>query len=250
MISLPAKPLVLAALESEVAPLLGRGVVESLTRHGTGTIAELLLPGGGLRVGWSGVGEENAARCARWAAERFKIDWVLLTGYAGAAREGQGPGTIVLASEVRREGASSLVPRSEALARIRSALAQVSPQEGPLHTVSRVIEEPHEKRSLGERGAFAVEMETHAAAGEFEKAGIPWAALRAVLDSVSHSLKGIEKISTPDGKGNLRALPRAILSEPLLLARLIRLALAKRAADRSLALAFSLLFENGHPEKG
>ncbi len=235
-------PLVLAAMPVEVRALLKNAVVESSSLQGTAAVHEIRLGTRRLRVGWTGIGPSRAEGAARWIAATFPTRWVLLTGYAGGTLGGHGTGLLLAAGEVRRSGAPSLLPDAALHQRMleileKSLEGDLRVHAGPFETVSQVAAGPEDKAALSAAGVCAVDMETHAAASGFAAAGIPWAALRVLLDPVRHSLAGVERLAGDDGKARPWRIAGALVREPLLLVRLARLALAKGAADRRLAFA-------------
>lgn len=109
---------------------------------------------------------------------------VVSAGFAGGARPGFQVGDLVAASEVidassgrrHRADLSLFKPRGKA-------------ESGPFLTVDRPVVEPRDKTELGSRyGAVAVEMETASVAEAAERAGVPWAGLRVILDPMESRL--------------------------------------------------------------
>lgn len=233
----PPRLLVLSALEGEVRPLIARGRIITHCHKAPASLYELYLNGRFIRVGWTGMGPENAARFAAYVAKQFPTSLAILTGYAGSTSTERAPGTLILADEIRAEGAEPLAPdaptRRRAAAQVPLALA------GALRTLREIVTDGTEKAKFTD--SLAIDMETHAAAGALAGANVPWISLRAVLDTPAHSLKGIDRFTTEVGGVRTGALIGAILRDPPLMGRLIRLGNAQGAARRALIPALEQL---------
>lgn len=233
----PPRLLVLSALEGEVRPLLNQGQILTHCHHAPASLYELYLNGRFIRMGWTGMGPENAARFARYVAGEFPTSLAILTGYAGSTSMERMPGTLILSSEVLRQNAKPLAP--DPAARKRAAAQVPLALGGALRTLTEIVTDGGQKTKFTD--ALAVEMETHAAAGALNEAGVPWISLRAVLDTPGHSLKGIGNFTNDDGSIRTGALIGSILRDPLLMGRLIKLGGAQGAARKSLLPALEQL---------
>ena len=238
MATTPPRLLILAALRGEVEPLYKEGRILTDCHRAPSRLYELYLGEKFLRVGWTAMGPENAARFAAHIAEEFPTSLAILTGYAGSTSLEHGPGTLIAASEVRCEGKAPLTPNEEAAARAAKVTGAI---RGPLLTLERIITKGEEKAALAETGALAIDMETHAAAGAFEAAGVPWISLRVVLDTPAHSLEGVGDFTEEDGGVKGGALAASLLRRPALIGRLMKLGSAQSAARRALIPALEQL---------
>ena len=181
---------------------------------------------------------------------------ILAMGYAGAASPGLRTGDLVLGAETclvddsgvseSESGTTTLDPAL--LARAESALSRsgVLYQIGKIGTVSRVVTEPEVKRQLGESlGVKALDMETHHMAETVSRYGLPFLAVRAILDPVEMRLpEGLDTLYE-DGRFSLKRVLTFAGRHPGELWRLPGIGFKARAADRALnGFIRSFLFVN------
>ena len=162
--------LITAAVAQELAGFRGRADGR----------CKVLLTGMGRRAG-------KAVR-ERLKAERFGL--VVSTGFAGGGRPGFRVGDLVMASEVihaasgRRHRPAADFPAPEGLASV-----------GPFVTVDRILPTPEAKGQAAARfGAIAVEMESAWVAEAAERSGVPWVALRVILDPMEEEIRWMKWI--------------------------------------------------------
>ncbi|MEA2627179.1 MAG: adenosylhomocysteine nucleosidase [Candidatus Binatota bacterium] len=186
------------------------------------------------RVLVTGMGE----KAAREGVERVEPPpaVVVISGCAGALDESLGPGDVVVASEiVDREGralssATGLIDAYLAA----SASAGVTARTGRLLTSGAVLE-PGEKQRLGKQtGALAVDMETAAIAAWAEASGVPFVAIRAILDSVARPVADFGAAIGPAGEIRPVALLALFCRKPRLVGEVPRLAAARQRCERAL----------------
>ena len=126
------------------------------------------------------------------AAERPRL--VISCGLAGALRPSLVPGSLVLASSVRDESGEELVASDAILRATRRALVDHAPvAEGELVSATRVAATREEKYALAGPGRVAVDLESWAAARAAARAGIPWLALRVIVDPLESDLPGFAR---------------------------------------------------------
>lgn len=126
----------------------------------------------------------RAGRSAREFLRRRSISCVVSAGFAGSASAGLRVGDLVMASDVVEESTG------------RRLTPPISPEgvipgvrKGTFVTVERPLVASSDKRQRWDRfGAIAVEMETWAVASAAVEAGVPWLALRAILDPMEQPL--------------------------------------------------------------
>ncbi|MGH2633696.1 MAG: hypothetical protein ACRDG3_09830 [Tepidiformaceae bacterium] len=188
-----------------------------------------------------GVGSEAGAALAEILAAR-RPSLVLLAGFAGALDPSLKAGTTILARESTTAGGEPLAPDVASNKLIEAALHQSRRPfvRSRLLTVDGPVMRASEKRDLwNTHGAGGVDMETHAVAEACVAAGIPWVALRVVLDGAGQSMpKGIaEWHGDSDDKG----VALAALKRPQDWPGFVRLAIqypkARTALRRSVRLA-------------
>jgi 4-hydroxy-3-methylbut-2-enyl diphosphate reductase len=141
----------------------------------------------GSRVGWTTIRSGIGPARARIAAARglaVEAPAVAVAGVCAAAAEGLRPGDVVVASELRSDGAAPVGldpgPLLEAL-RGRGLAAH----SGPIHSTDRITP-PAERARLAAAGAIAVDMESAWLAEA--AAGRPLAVLRVVVEPAGRRL--------------------------------------------------------------
>lgn len=194
----------------------------------------------------SGIGMRRAQASARRALDEIRgIDLIILTGVAGALADNLEIGELVMAdSLMTRDGDNEQpartieVPR-EHFAAYSSALdaAGIRHARGGLLTVRHPLMTPAQKRLAGvHSGAIAVDMETAVIAFEAAARGIPFVAMRTIMDTVDHDLAAA---GLADENGDVRPLKAAaaLIRNPAMVAGVVRLMRNLRRATRSMALA-------------
>jgi len=199
-----------------------------------------------------GIGHRHATETARRAFDLMPgADLVIGTGVAGALSSGLKPGDLVLSDRtLMSDSDGRVVEQFTTLgdAHIRAigrslAIAGIAYSTGAILTSHRVLATGAEKRRAKETtGAIAVDMETAAIAAEAAARGIPFLAIRAVLDEVDDEIVGA---AMADQDGNVRPLaataylirnPAAMLKLPRLIRNLSRATAA--IADALMAIAY------------
>jgi hypothetical protein len=119
-----------------------------------------------------------------------------------------------------------------------AALAGMRCFEGELICTTSVAATPAEKRALARPLALAVDMESHPAARAAVDAGIPWLALRAIVDPLEATLPPFTREQQED---YLRPALQFAFSGPRAVADLFRLAAGARRAGAALEAALRRL---------
>ena len=131
----------------------------------------------------TGMGQ-RAGELVRQRLTGGDIRLVVSTGFAGGTRPGFHVGDLVMASEVIDAGTGER-RRPEAVYYGLNGMASM----GTFVTVNRVLTDPETKAEAGTKyGAIAVDMETSAVAEAAEQAGVPWVAVRTILDPMETAL--------------------------------------------------------------
>jgi adenosylhomocysteine nucleosidase len=172
------------AMPEELGSLRDRG----RTRPGP-TGLELLdveLPGGRVLAAVSGVGKVLAARAAAALLAEARPDGLLVVGVCGGLRSHLAPGELV---HCERAVQADLAVRAEreqvADPELAAAWRRVVPgHSGWFLTADRPVISPWRRLRLARAfaGDAVADMETAAVSAVAARAGVPWAALRAVTD--------------------------------------------------------------------
>ncbi|HBK54707.1 MAG TPA: hypothetical protein DDZ76_00240 [Xanthomonadales bacterium] len=197
----------------------------------------------GLRVVVSGMGAAAAAAAARELVEqgvRGLIDF----GSAGGLDPARQAGDLLLPARVLNSDGASFSADPDLHARLAAALAAVglSSQHAAVLEVSAALAAPADKAECRARyhrqGVAAVDMESAAVAQVAAQAGLPFLAVRAVLDAADRRLPG-DVLATVDAAGRPQAfaLIAALCRRPSLVGDLLALAVARDRAAATLRRA-------------
>jgi adenosylhomocysteine nucleosidase len=161
-------------------------------------------------------------------------------GVAGGLTPNLPPGTCVIGSSVMDDDDERATD-----ARWAARLARLIPGsvQGSIVGVREPIAHAQAKRRLHETtGAIAVDMESHMVARAAEQHGVPFAAIRVVVDPVERTIpRSALAGSRSDGTVDPRAVLRSLVRYPGDLFGLIRMSLDARAARATLVRGRDLL---------
>jgi nucleoside phosphorylase len=161
----------------------------------------------------SGPGPTRAAAAAARALDagaRLLVSF----GFAGALDAALVSGTVLAPRRVLAEGAAPLVVSPRWHARVAALADEFPLASGDLLTVPAALESPAAKRAAARAsGAMAVDMESAAVAGAAASAGVPFVALRVVVDTLDDALpRGAEQWIDEQGNRRLAPVLRAVFS--------------------------------------
>lgn len=188
-----------------------------------------LICGGGAAAG-----ESVAARIAE-----EKPDLVVLAGYCGALDPSLHAGSLILCRHALAPGEEPLEPHQGAVERVRHALKDPGRLfvYSRLLTVAKPVASKRRKTDLwNEHGAGGVDMETYGVARACADAGVPWLALRAVLDPAGQTLP--KAAAQWAGEADEVEIRKQVLRSPLKWPAYGRLVLELRHANKALHEAF------------
>lgn len=210
-------PLVIAAVHTEVRPILQRAAVLSIETEGEWSIWRGRWADHDVLVTASGIGKVNAAMALQATIERYRPRAILVCGSAGSLADEVLPGDLVVGEQaiqhdagvnlgrrfvhtgvnVRRDGRRRVQRAFRAdpalVAAARSASERL-PHDGngrpaqvhfgPVATGDQVIFSTERKQWMRDTlGALAVEMESAAVAQVAQANGIPWLIVRGISDT-------------------------------------------------------------------
>jgi len=219
---------VVAALESE-ARTLGRAVRR---RDGLASLSD------GALLAVSGKGGALAAIAARSLADAGAAR-LLSFGMAGGLDPTLRAGTVVLPTEIISLGGLRFATSAEWREQLSLAIAPSRPPAaGALLSSPTPVDAVADKAALfRETGAVAVDMESLGVAEVAAARGLPFMAVRVIVDTAGDALPRTVVAASRTGQVNLRRLIGGLALAPLELLALIRLAQRYRAARRSLRAA-------------
>jgi adenosylhomocysteine nucleosidase len=201
----------------------------------------------------TGIGIERGRQTARRALQILpRPRLVISTGVAGGLAPELKAGDLVIADRLLMESAGGgsfhevarIAP--DTLRSVHEALARagLSPGQGPMVTVHRVLAAAADKRNVYQRcGAAAAEMESAAIAVEAAAHALPFVCVRAVIDELDDDLPGAD---LPDESGHVSPVkaagfflrnPAALMRVPAIMKKMNRATAAIAAAIEALCTA-------------
>ncbi len=209
-----------------------------------------------------GMGAERAVAAMTWLAEHEPLWGVLSIGFAGGLQPALTTGDVVLAERIQawpegEGGAGAAVVPAARLASLADAAAQqagLSRHRGLLLSHKMLVPSALEKRVLGRyTGALAVDMESYDIGSLAAAHGLPFVAMRAILDPCGMELKlPLDGLTTEDGGVRPAGAALVVVRQPGLLKSFWTLWRLSRMAQRQLAVwlkrFFTLLDMSPHEE--
>jgi nucleoside phosphorylase len=201
-----------------------------------------------------GIGHQRATDTARRAFDLIPgAELVIGTGVVGALSSGLRPGDLVLSDRVLMSHGDGQVAEqvtAVSYAHLRAvgrslANAGITYSTGAILTSHRVLSTGVEKRRAKEStGAIAVDMETAAIAAEATMRGLPFLAIRAVLDEIDDEVVGA---AMADEDGNVRPLAATsfLLRNPATMLKLPRMIRNLSRATNAIADALTAIAHEG-----
>jgi len=193
----------------------------------------------GVDVACLGPGSDAAATVARTLIE-CGARALLSFGYAGGCDPALPAGTAIIATGIRPPGGEMLWCNREWRRRLHGLLlGNVLLEEGAIYGADAPVASARAKQELfWGAGTSAVDMESAAVAGVAAAGGIPFLALRVIVDAADLTLPPTALAGvTAEGSTAPRAVLGSLLHRPQDLPGLARLGLAHREAARALARA-------------
>ena len=176
----------------------------------------------------TGIGTRAAARAAERVLDSTRIDHLIVVGIAG----GIGP-TVDIGDLV----VPALVTDLSTGAEYRPTLLGSTAPRGTLVTSNELLVDQVELARLERLGVIAIDMETSAIAAVCESRHCPWSVFRAISDRADDGSSDatVFGLAGPDGRPNLAALSRFLLSKPWRVPELARLARGMKLAANTAA---------------
>ncbi|MDA0231897.1 MAG: hypothetical protein O3B04_00910 [Chloroflexi bacterium] len=197
----------------------------------------------------TGAGRERATRATRWALDEFKPTAVVSLGFGGGTLDTLQAGDLVLATTLYRLDGSPfywdaeqlgdpLTPDRGLLAAARNAVevAGIDFEQGPIINLPTIAKTAGMKRWIGrELLGACVDMESFMVCEVAYDAGIPFIALRAIVDTVEMDLPNlVGQIGQAPSGGRVLPVIKHLAQHPKDFAALTRLARAAARARRSM----------------
>lgn len=193
----------------------------------------------------AGMGRANAGRAAHalvQAGATRLLSWGIAGSLAPQLRAGALVLPITIVSTRQQVFAADTEWHSRVVQGLRESLTvTVEPLVESLEIVANVSD----KRAMyAQSGASAVDMESAAIAEVAQQAGVPFLAIRAIVDDAERAIPQAA-LSAIDPNGRLRAMrfAKSLTGNPKQLPELITLARSLRAAQKTLARVAALAHE-------
>ena len=200
------------------------------TRSGDGTLLSGAIARVEVVAATTGIGTRAATRAAEHLLDATSVDHLVVVGIAGGIGASVDIGDLIV---------PDLVLDLATGVEHRPALLGDTASRGTLVTSDVLLVDANEAVRLEERGAIAIDMETAAIAAVCERRRCPWSVFRAISDRADDGSTdaAVLGLAGPDGRPNLPALARFVLSKPWRVPQLARLARGMRLATSAAAAA-------------
>ena len=201
------------------------------------------LAGRSIQLIQTGIGATRAGQATGDLLDRLPCAGVWSLGFAGGLTSGLLRGDLVCADRLvweTREGRAECAGGSAERMAAALRAAGLRAHTGAVLTVGVPLRTAAAKRAAYERtGAVAVEMEASGVAAAAAARGVPWAALKVILDGVEDPLPELAAgCTTPEGNLAVRGLGAVLWAGGGAMAALWRLGRAAAAARRALREGF------------
>ena len=192
----------------------------------------------GVVLRLSGIGPSNAKKAASWLVgqgSRRLVSWGMAAGIDPSIR----PGDLCIPREIAFENGAVLETDQEWSARLKRVLADLNLFEGPLLHSAKLIDQPQIKACLyRSRKAAALDMESGEIARVAHQRGVPFVAIRAIVDSADMKLpKTAQSAMSESGRIRMQNTILGMLFRVTEIPNMIALARAFRAAQKTLSSA-------------
>jgi nucleoside phosphorylase len=158
-----------------------------------------------------GMGMRAATRACAEIQQPESLTAIVSIGYCGATNDRWKTGDVLAATEVRRASTAERYPCV-----VPTLRDDAQPPQGVLLTVDRIVRFAADKHRIGEDGVDAVEMEAAAVARFANENGVPFAALKAVSDTVHEDMPvNFSKAQRPDGTLRMTSVLAQAVARPL-----------------------------------
>jgi len=192
----------------------------------TGKVAGLRV-----QVALSGVGPRHAEKAIHHLVRQGQPELLISLGYSGALKEQLKPGDVFHGNEIESPG---------------HKIFRNQQQGHRLLSVAKLAASKEKKLQLAQEHpeAYAVDMESLILAQAAEEAGIPWRALRVIIDPLHSDLPiDFDRCVNPKGQTAPVLLAQQILTRPLKFPALLQFGRWERKARGQLLLHSSQLLE-------
>jgi adenosylhomocysteine nucleosidase len=225
---------VVAALAAE-ARALGPAVGPAM-RPAAGRAGAVVLLRNGALMAVSGMGAAAAGAAAVTLLESG-ASALMSFGLAGGLDPALPAGSMVLPAEVITRSGAVVLASAEWRGRVSAALQSLGPVcAGKLLTSARAVGSVADKAAaFRDTGAAAVDMESLAIAQVAAARGVPFVAVRVIVDTAADELPQAVMSASASGQVHIWRLLGALARDPAELGALIRLAGRYRTATRRLA---------------
>jgi len=188
-----------------------------------------------LSVAMSGAEKSGALKAAQTLIDGG-IDALMSFGVAGGLQDDVAVGDVVFADKIYHKDGVWMCHKAWSHALWARYASVPFARRGSVFGSDILVPEIAEKRALGERtGALVVDMESHIGACLAHRHGIPFMAVRAVVDRVDKAIPPVlYHVIAPDGSYDVGGVMKALLRRPWQVGSLISLAYHMERAESAL----------------
>jgi len=214
------------------------GIVVPLPQEASGfglkaRVGEVIL-GPNLLIAVSGIGREAALRSVEQIVP-LGVSRLLSFGTAAALRPELRSGQLLLPRTLLLPSGKAVAVHPPFWSELKARLGPLLPEKGGLLSVGNIVATSDQKRHLRDRtGAVALDMESAFLAEWSAAAGIPFAAIRVVVDRLDQDLPPSLLLSLEREGLSLRRLGGVVVRRPGDLFPLLGLAIAFRKAAKTM----------------
>ena len=215
------------------------------------TTGGLHLRDDGTLVSISGIGADAATSAAQSLASGGATA-LMSFGLAGGLDPALRPGSIVLPDQVMRRDGPAFATAQAWVGRLYCALSATLPAggspavRGRLLTTTRAVDDVAEKSALFHTtGAVAVDMESAAVAAVAAQRGLPFVAVRVIVDTARDRLPKSVVAASTAGQVNVPKLILGLMRAPTDVLPLLRLSRRFAAANASMRAVAAIIADAG-----
>ncbi len=193
----------------------------------------------------AGVGVENASQATKRLIDRG-VEGLVSWGTAGALDPCLRPGSLVIYNTVHTISGGNYPCDPAWRAELTRALSALNPIDGSGFTSDHTLATAAEKASIGEQfGCVALDMESAAIGSLASDAGVPYVAIRVIVDPIDFDLPqaALDALAT-EREPRVWPVIRGLIRRPYELPTLLKLAWWYRTALASLSAAANSLRPN------
>ncbi|MBM4054440.1 MAG: hypothetical protein FJ264_07185 [Planctomycetes bacterium] len=235
------------ALSQEIASIKSKVNILGKIRFGHAIFYHAEFCGFPVALVQTGMGQ-NVSSVLQHLSQKFRIQLIISSGFAGALQSGIDVGDIVIGKKVLYATEETFEKKalSNSSLPCETSISDEVPgfpnsyrfkvHYGLVATTNRILHLSSDKKLLGNNtSAIAVDMESFMIAEQAHILGIPFVVVRAISDRADENVDICENLVTREGKINVPAVVFYLLKKPYGILALNRLRKQAKSATSSLS---------------